>query len=261
MLTSKSIIQTCQVSVILVFLSVSLIIASKISDRIESSAKNSYVYVTYLKDDNIKISIIDDSIVKLTGTVSEWSHLALAEETINDLPGVKKVINDLTIQGEKPAEKSDAWISMRIKTVLMFHRNVSAANTDITVNDGVVSLNGIASSEAQKELTREYAIDVDGVKSVNNHIIVDKNAKTIVEKIGDNIDDASITAQVRMALLFHRSTNVLKTKVATNNGIVTVRGNVNNGAEKDLVGKLVNNVKGVKGFKNKLIIVLTSNNG
>jgi osmotically-inducible protein OsmY len=61
--------------------------------------------------------------------------------------------------------------------------------------------------------------------------------------------------------LFHRSTNVLKTKVATNNGIVTVRGNVNNGAEKDLVGKLVNNVKGVKGFKNKLIIVLTSNNG
>jgi len=242
-------------------LSVSLIFASKISDKIESSAKSSYVYITYLKDDNIKISVIDDSIVNLTGTVSEWSYLALAEETISGLPGVKKVNNNLTIQGEKPAEYSDAWISMRIKSVLLFHRNVSAANTDISVNEGVVTLNGIASTEAQKELTREYAIDVDGVKSVNNSITVDKNTKTIFEKIGDNIDDASITAQVRMALLLHRSTNVLKTKVATEKGIVTVQGNAKNGAEKDLVGKLVNNVKGVKGLKNKLTIVVPSNNG
>lgn len=256
MIITKSNIQSLLVTILFISLSASLIFASKISDKIESSAKSTYVYVTYLKDDDIKINVIDDSIVRLTGTVSEWSHLALAEETIYSLPGVKQVVNNLTIQGEKPAENSDAWITMRIKSVLMFHRNVSAANTDISVKDGIVSLNGIASSQAQKELTREYAIDVDGVKSVNNYMIVDKKTKSTLEKIGDNIDDASITAQVRMALLLHRSTNVLKTKVATNNGIVTVRGNAKNGAEKDLVGKLVNNIKGVKGLKNKLIIVL-----
>lgn len=256
MIFSKSIIQSCIVSIICVTLSVGLIFGSKFSDKIESSAKSSYVYITYLKDDNIKIDIIDDSIVNLTGTVSDWSHRALAEETIRGLPGVTLVNNNLTMKGEIPTENSDAWIAMRIKAVLLYHRNVSAANTDISVKDGIATLSGIASSQAQKELTSEYAIDVDGVKNVKNNLIVDKNTKTVIEKIGDDIDDASITAQVRMALLFHRSTNILKTKVATEKGIVTVRGNAKNGAEKDLVGKLVNNVKGVKGLNNKIIVTL-----
>jgi hypothetical protein len=44
------------------------------------------------------------------------------------------------------------------------------------------------------------------------------------ETTGEKIDDASITAQVKMSLLSHRSTSALKTKVTTNDGIVTVSG-------------------------------------
>ena len=84
--------------------------ASKMDDRIESSAKKSYVFKTYLKDDDIKIQSKDGA-VTLTGTVSEESHKSLAQETVADLPGVKSVDNRLEVKGERPAENSDAWLT------------------------------------------------------------------------------------------------------------------------------------------------------
>jgi hyperosmotically inducible protein len=228
--------------------------ATQTSDRIESSAKKSYVFVTYLKGDDIKIKVTNDSIVTLTGTVAEWSHRSLAEETVAGLPGVRRVDNKLETKGGQPAENSDVWLGVKVKTTLMFHRNVSGFNTDVAVKEGVITLRGKASSEAQKELTTEYARDVEGVKSVKNDLIVEKPGKTNVEKVSEYIDDASITSQVKLALLFHRSTSVLKTKVETKDGIVTINGMARNGAEKDLVGKLVSDINGVKTVKNEMTI-------
>ena len=51
-----------------------------------------------------------------------------------------------------------------------------------------------------------------------------KTAKKTPEATGDKIDDASITAQVKMTLLFHRSTSALNTKVETKHGVVTLSG-------------------------------------
>ena len=64
--------------------------ASKVDDQIVSSAKNSYVFKNYLKNDDIKIQSKDGA-VTLTGTVSEESHKTLARETVAGLPGVKTV--------------------------------------------------------------------------------------------------------------------------------------------------------------------------
>lgn len=235
--------------------------ANKNEDRIESSAKKSHVFMTYLKDDDVKVKVMNDSVVILTGTVSQWSHRSLAEETVAGLPGIKRVDNQLEVTGGKPDEKSDGWIGMKVKTILLFHQNVSGINTEVDVNNGVVTLRGQASSEAQKELTAEYAMDVDGVKSVNNELVVGKDKKTTMEKMGTKIDDASITAQVKVSLLFHRSTSAINIKVETKNGIVTVRGTARNEAEKDLVGKLVSNIKGVKGLKNEITIGEMSSKG
>ncbi|MBP1747338.1 MAG: putative periplasmic or secreted lipoprotein, partial [Deltaproteobacteria bacterium] len=89
--------------------------ASKMDDRIESSAKKSYVFKTYLKADAIKIQS-KDGVVTLTGTVSEESHKSLAGETLAGLPGVKTVDNRLEVKGERPAENSDTWLMMKVKT-------------------------------------------------------------------------------------------------------------------------------------------------
>ena len=197
--------------------------ASDTDSRIESSAKKSYVFKTYLKDDSIKTESKDGA-VTLTGTVAEASHKSLAQDTVASLPGVKSVDNQLQVSGEQPAEHSDAWISMKVKLALLFHRNVRATKTDVNVKDGIVTLSGEASSLAQKELTTEYAKDIDNVKGVKNDMTIANIAAKPDATTGETIDDASITAEVKSSLTAHRSTSALKTKVETTDGVVTLSG-------------------------------------
>jgi hyperosmotically inducible protein len=226
--------------------------ASKMDSRIESSAKKSYVFKTYLKGDNIKIESKDGA-VALTGTVSEESHKSLAQETVSSLPGVKSVDNRLEVKGEQPAEKSDAWISTKVKTTLLFHRSVSAM-TEVNTKNGIVTLKGDADNQAQKDLTTEYAKDVEGVKDVQNEMTVSKTPKKTHRTVGEKIDDASITTLVKMTLLYHRSTNGLNTTVKTKNGVVTLIGKAENASAKELATKFVRDVPGVKSVKNQMTV-------
>jgi len=225
--------------------------ASKMDNSIESSAKNSYVFKTYLKGDDIKVQSKDGA-VTLTGTVANNHNKSLAQETVASLPGVKSVDNKLVVKDTAPAENSDAWLTAKVKTMLLFHRNVSAM-TDVDTTNGIVTLKGKATSQAQMDLTTEYVKDVDGVKGVKNEMTIGKIAHK-KQTVGGKIDDASITAQVKMTLLYHRSTSAINTSVTTKRGIVTLTGKAKNAAEKDLAAKYVNDVNGVKGVNNQMTI-------
>lgn len=227
------------------------VLASKADSRIESSVKQSYVFKTYLKDDAIKVDA-KDGVVSLTGTVANESHKLLAQETVAVISEVKSVNNQLEIKGDRPAEKSDAWLLTKVKTTLLFHRSVSA-KTEVDVKDGTVTLRGEAANLAQKELTSEYVKDVEGVNNIKNEMTV-AGAPAEKRTVGDKVDDASITAQVKVSLLLHRSTSALKTTVTTKEGVVTVSGKAKNTAEKDLVSKLANDVNGAMDVKNRMTI-------
>jgi hyperosmotically inducible periplasmic protein len=128
------------------------VFASGTDDNIVASAKQSYVFKTYLKGDDVTIKS-KDGVVTLTGTVSEGSHKTLAQEYVAGLPGVKTVDNNLKEKGKVPAEHSDAWLITKVKAALLFHRNMNATGTEVLAKDGTVTLRGKAPSMAQKDLT------------------------------------------------------------------------------------------------------------
>lgn len=226
--------------------------ATKLDSRIESSARQSYVFKTYLKDDEIKISSKNGAVI-LTGVVSDSVHKSLARETVASLPGVKCVDNRLEVKGSRPSANSDEWLFEKVKVTLLFHRSVSSKTTEIFVKDGIVTLRGDVASQAQKELTTEYVKDVDGVKDVVNDMVVIKVPETS-RTVGEKIDDASITAQVKMTLLYHRSTSALNTKVETRRGVVTLHGKAQSTSEKDFASRFANDVTGVTSVKNFMTI-------
>lgn len=81
-----------------------------------------------------------------------------------------------------------------------------------------------------------------------------QTSKTTSKYVIESIDDASITGQVKMSLLFHRSTSAHNTKVETTAGVVTLYGKAKNAAERDLVNKLVNDINGVKSANSRMTI-------
>jgi osmotically-inducible protein OsmY len=232
--------------------------ATETDDRIEASAKTSYVFRTFLIEDSIKTSS-KDGVVTLTGSVKDVTHKQLAEDTVTGLPGVKSVVNQIETK-ESPSENSDTWLYLKVKSTLAYHRSVSAFNTQVEMKEGTAILKGEASSQAQKDLVTEYTKDVVGIKGVQNEMSITNPDKSTEPTIAEMIDDASITAQVRMALLSHRSTSILSTMVSTSDGIVTVGGKANNVAEIDLVTKLVSDINGVKNVMNSMSIAIAASN-
>jgi len=224
--------------------------ASDQDSRVEYTIKNSYNFKTYLVRDDIAVHA-SGGVVTLTGLVLEDYDRSLAGETSGSVAGVKSVINELKVKDE-PAERSDGWITMKVKTALAYHKHVSATGTEVETVGGVVTLKGRVATEAQKELTTEYAEDIEGVKQVDNQqtVVGEKPHRTL----GNKIDDASITAQIKTSLLFHRSTHAVATKVKTRGGVVILRGEARSAAEKGLVGKLAEDTQGVKRVENQMTV-------
>jgi len=229
--------------------------ASETDDRIELSFNKSYAYRTFLKEDAIK-TVCRNGAVTLSGQVNELSHKCLAQEIVAGIPGVQEVDNRLVVKLEG-TEESDTWIRAKVRSVLALHRKVSGSGTEVDIKDGVVTLRGNATSDAQRDLATEYAEDVKGVLRVTNVMTVLNSPGKADEAALSSIDDASITAQVRVALLSHRSTSSVNTKVGTIEGVVTVSGIAKNVAEKTLVTKLANDIVGVKSVINNMTVAPT----
>ena len=124
-----------------------------------------------MKEDSIKTESVNGAVI-LTGTVAAPSHKSLAQDTVEGLPGVVSVDNQLKIKGDQPAEHSDTWINTKVRSTLLFHRNVSAAGTSVYVKDGVVTLTGPAPSPEAALQATKIAKDIKGVVSVNNQLVV-----------------------------------------------------------------------------------------
>ncbi len=231
---------------------VMLFASSALDSQIEDAAKASYNYRTVLEG-HVKVSV-KDGVVTLRGTVADSDQKSLAEDTVTNLPGVVSVVDKIKVESE-PAEHSDAWIALKIRTQLLIHANVSATATKVEVNEGVVTLSGTVDNAAQKDLTEAYVKDIEGVKSVTNGLEVKAPAADSTDHtVGETIDDASITSQVKFALLSHRSTSALKTKVTTKNGVVMIAGDASSDAEKDLVTKLAGSIRGVQSVENDMAV-------
>ncbi|HWA29357.1 MAG TPA: BON domain-containing protein [Lacunisphaera sp.] len=243
--------KTAMLAGLLLFTLPGIVHADAETDRkIEGAARESFNYRTVLEN-HVTVKATD-GVVTLTGTVPDADHRVLAEHTVRDLPGVVRVDNQIKVQPSAP-EHSDGWIATKVRTKLLLKGHVSATNTSVNVKDGVVTLGGTAESTAQKELTAAYVKEITGVKSVVNNLKV-AAAPADPRTFGDKVDDASITAQVKYALLTHKSTSVLNTSVSTNGGVITITGTAGSDAEKALVSQLASSVRGAKSVNNQMTV-------
>jgi hyperosmotically inducible protein len=229
---------------------VALFASSSTDRKIEDSAKASYNYRTVLAD-HVSVKSMD-GVVTLTGTVMDKDDKALAEDTVENLPGVVSVDNEIVVKSDYP-EHSDEWIAMKVRGELLVKANVSASSTKVDVRDGIVTLTGTAKNSAQKDLTGMYAKEIDNVKGVRNDIVIAEPAAGSTT-IGDDMDDASITSQVKYSLMSHSGTSALSTKVVTENAVVNITGVAGSDAEKSLVTKLAQDTRGVKSVVNDMTV-------
>jgi osmotically-inducible protein OsmY len=229
-----------------------VLLAAPADDRkIEAAAHASYNFRSVLED-RVKAKA-DQGVVTLSGSVADEADRKLAADTVSNLPGVSGVRNELNVMPDYP-ERSDGWIALKIRARLLVKANVSATATTVAVKDGIVTLGGLVENAAQKELTEAYAKDIDGVKAVKNELVIAPAQAADKSSLAEAIDDASITTQVKYALMSHKATSALNAKVTTKDGVVHITGIAHSDAEKSLVTKLAQDARGTKSVKNDMTV-------
>lgn len=155
--------------------------------------------------------------------------------------------NNYTV-GEKI---DDTVITSQVKMALMKDSSTATFGTDVSTTNGVVLLQGTVQDNNERDMITKVATAVQGVKIVQNEMkVIYEQTSTVSERL----EDSAITTKVKMALTVHASTKALKTSITTNDLVVTISGKAKNKAEKELVTKVIEDVKGVKKVVNNMIV-------
>lgn len=140
----------------------------------------------------------------------------------------------------------DAWLDGRIETVLVLNKNLNPFDINTDVKEGKVVLTGEVDSSAEKALASELIKGIDGVKDVDNELVV-INEKTDGDEdsMMGALSDTSVTAIVKTRLLMSSDVDSTDINVDTEQGVTTLSGQVDSSAEHDLAIQLAENVNGV----------------
>ena len=151
---------------------------------------------------------------------------------------------------------TDVRQEVQIWTTYALNPYLRASELKATVKDGKATLTGSVPESVNKELAKEIALGVSGIKEVDNQITVESDKPLVhaapVGSYGETIDDATITVAVKSKLLWSKHTDGLHTTVETKSGRVTLTGTADTKAARDLAGRLASNTRGVISVKNQL---------
>lgn len=211
---------------------------------------------------------VQKGVVTLRGKVESSVERDLATELARSIEGVREVRNELAIDPNSAGQArdqsftskvNDANITAKVKSQLLWNRNTHGMNIDVDTRGGVVTLNGTVKSSSESELAELIARNTSDVAKVNNQLKIDSKTASTSDKaantarsVEQNISDTWITTKVKSALLYNRFIDSEDIKVETRNGVVYLKGTVEDRHQKDQALSVTRDIRGVKDVKAEL---------
>jgi hyperosmotically inducible protein len=113
-------------------------------------------------------------VVQLSGFVHTQAEKDAAAKVAKGVDGVREVHNSIAIQPATSlgTKLDDSLTTGRVKAALMDSAEVKSMQINVETTNGVTQLAGFVTSEGMKERAEKVAAMVDGVKRVDNVLIV-----------------------------------------------------------------------------------------
>jgi osmotically-inducible protein OsmY len=137
-------------------------------------------------------------------------------------------------------ELNDYDVMLAVETKLILNDAVPAHKIDIAVDDGIVTLSGYADTYYGKRKAEEIAESVKGVLAVVNEIDVSPYTRTARE----------IQNDIVLALAQNPVTEFYEIAIQVSDGVVTLSGEVDSYAERQVAEEIADDVKGVRDVRN-----------
>ncbi len=129
----------------------------------------------------------------LSGSVNSEIDKELAEEIAKGIEGVTSVENDITVMKDKDVKDNahkhrddktrsfgtwydDATTTASVKSKLLWNNQTSGLDVNVDTAYGVVTINGVVETAAEKNLIEKIAENTQGVLDVKSEIEVKSNS-------------------------------------------------------------------------------------
>jgi len=125
-----------------------------------------------------------NAVVSLSGNVASEAEAVLAEQIARNTRDVSSVENNLKVNNEDTSladkaareshellqQVSDGWITAKVKSSLVYNRNVDGSDINVDTRNGVVTLRGHVDSDFEREQAITIARNIKGVKTVKSEL-------------------------------------------------------------------------------------------
>ena len=192
----------------------------------------------------------EDGIVTLSGKVDLYEQKLDAAKKVRRLDKVQGVRNLVAVSSSAP----DAEVEARLERKLHYDR-IGYDNlfnfVDVTVKDGVATLNGETYSDVGRDSALALANSMPGVKDVVDNIKVSP-----VSGFDDRIRISALRAIYRDPVLGRYASDPAKPiRIVVDNGKLSLYGTVATAMDKQIAGMRANQVFGVFSVQNNLEVV------
>jgi hyperosmotically inducible periplasmic protein len=113
-------------------------------------------------------------VVQLSGFARSEAEKAAATRVAEGVTGVKQVVNSLALAPATSmgTKLDDSLVTGKVKAALMDAADVKSLQINVETRDGVTQLAGYVASEAMKDKASRIAAGIEGVKRVDNVLMV-----------------------------------------------------------------------------------------
>jgi osmotically-inducible protein OsmY len=240
------------------------------------------VQARYYGDDTIRNRDVDvmteNGVVTLRGAVDSEESKQKAEQLAQNVAGVTRVENQLQVRteerpaattgtaaetrpaasGERPANNDAGWITTKIQAQYFTNPGLKPWNIDVTSSSsGVVRLSGEVDDATDKQQAVTIAQNTEGVTRVEDNLRV-RGETTPATGAADapgtpaTQPDPWITAKIQAKYFMDGEVKGRDIDVDTANGVVTLKGSVEDETEKRQAEALARNTDGVRDVQNQL---------
>ena len=120
---------------------------------------------------HVGVEVVEGRVL-LTGSVPTPNDRIEAVRLAWQAEGVKEVLNEVQVTDDSSIADyvADSWISVQVKTKLLFDRDIRAINYSIETVNGSVYMIGIARDAVELKRATNHARTIKGVRKVISHV-------------------------------------------------------------------------------------------
>lgn len=205
---------------------------------------------------------IQGQTARLQGEVENEVERELAAQVALATAGIEQVDNQLqvnpelvdeTLQRRAYAQRlEDATLGAVIRARLLWSSQTQGLPIEVDSRAGVVTLRGRVTSAEAKQMAGSVAASTDGVYLVNNLISLGVSdpaqaREQAAAAAAEVQSDAWINDKVQTSFLYSRNLDGPNIKVATEEGVVRLSGEVMSNEQKTIAQEIARQIRGVRG--------------